>query len=311
MRNCSHPLSGPSFLKNIQLAFCIVLLLFIGACGSSEQEFSPEPESSPTPTRTEAPTYVESGDLASIVEHGHLRILSPPHSHTTHLPRQGFPHNHEHELLERFAESIGVQLGYVTVEQYQDLMPSLLEGKGDLIAANFTVTPNRKDHIVFTVPVTTVSEQIVTRQDDTQLHALSDLNGRTITVHRTSAFWDTVSALQKHYPDLHIQEAPEHVEIEHILDGIAQKEFDLTVADSNLINAMLAYRSDLRPALTITNDRQIAWGVRPDSTDLLTALNTFLNKAQLSRHRPSISQDDLPGIRKRQVLRVQIGRAHV
>ena len=76
------------------------------------------------------------------------------------------------------------------------------------------------------------------------------------------------------------------------------------MADSNLVNAMLSYRSDLRPSLTITNDRQIAWGVRPENTNLLTALNTFLNKAQLSRQRPSVSQDDLPGIRKRRVLRV-------
>ncbi len=276
----------------------MALLLLVGGCGSSEQE------SSPTPSRTEAPTYIEGGDLASITQHGYLRVLSPSHSHTTHLPRQGFPHNHEHELLERFAGSIRVKLGYVTVERYQDLIPYLLKGKGDLIAANFTVTPNRKDHIVFTVPVTTVNEQIVTRQDDTRLHTLSDLNGRTITVHRSSAFWDTVSTLQKQYPDLHIKDAPEHLEIEHILDGIAQKDFDLTVADSNLVNAMLSYRSDLRPALTITNDRQIAWGVRPKATDLLTALNTFLNKAQLSRHRPSVSKDDLPGIRKRRVLRV-------
>jgi len=276
----------------------MALILLVGACGSSEQE------SSPTPTRTEAPTYVESGDLASITQHGHLRILSPSHSHTTHLPRQGFPHNHEHELLETFAESMGVTLGYVTVERFQDLIPYLLEGKGDIIAANFTVTPDRKDHIVFTVPVATVNEQIVTRQDDTRLHTLNDLKGRTITVHRSSAFWDTVSTLQKHYPDLHLQKAPEHFEIEQILDGIAQKDFDLTVADSNLVHAVLAYRSDLRPALTITKDRQIAWGVRPESTDLLTALNTFLNKAQLARHRPSVSLDDLPGIRKQRVLRV-------
>jgi len=290
--------SLPSIFQKTPPALCMALILLVGACGSSEQE------SSPTPTRTEAPTYVESGDLASIKQHGHLRILSPSHSHTTHLPRQGFPHNHEHELLERFAESMGLTLGYVTVERFQDLIPYLLEGKGDIIAANFTVTPDRKDHIVFTVPVATVNEQIVTRQDDTRLHTLNDLKGRTITVHRSSAFWDTVSTLQKQYPDLHLQKAPEHFEIEQILDGIAQKDFDLTVADSNLVHAVLAYRSDLRPALTITKDRQIAWGVRPESTDLLTALNTFLNKAQLARHRPSVSLDDLPGIRKQRVLRV-------
>ncbi len=276
----------------------MTLLALVTACGSSEQE-SPQ-----TTARTAAPTYVEQGDLASIKQRGHLRVLSPSHSHTTHLPRQGFPQNHEHELLENFADSIGVKLGYVAIDRYQDLIPYLLEGKGDLIAANFTVTPTRKEHIKFSVPITTTKEQIVTRHDDTQLKKLADLNGRTIFVHRSLTFWETASSLQQQYPKLQLQEAPEHLDIEGMLDGVAQHTFDLTLADSNLVKAVRSYRSDLRPALTVTDDQSIAWGVRPQASDLLAALNTFLNKVNLTQHQPSESREDLPGIQKRGILRV-------
>ncbi len=298
MEDRSKPLSLPYILQKTTSVLSLTLLLLVASCGS------PEPESSPTPLRTEAPTYVESGDLAAIQNHGYLRILSPPQSHTTHLPRQGFPQNHEHALLERFAESMGLKLGYVAIERYQNLIPYLLEGKGDLIAANFTVTPKRKERVSFTVPITTVKEQIITRQDDTQLQALKDLNGRTLAVHRSLTFWNTASTLQQQNPNLHLQETPEHMDIEQILDGVAQNEFDLTLADSNVVKAVLSYRSDLRPALTVTEDRPVAWGVRTDATALLTALNMFLNKVNLAHHRPSESHDDWLGIKKRGVLRV-------
>ncbi len=247
---------------------------------------------------------MEHGDLAAIQDRGYLRVLSPSHSHTTHLPRQGFPHNHEHDLLEQFAQSQGLQLGYVTVGRYQDLIPYLAEGKGDVIAANFSITPSRKQEIAFTVPVALVDEQIIARHEDIQLHTLQDLKGRVLTVHRSSAFWDTVSALQTQHPNFEIHEAPEHLEIEQILDAVADHTFDLTIADSNMINAMLGYRSDLHPAITIAKDRRIAWGVRPESHDLLTALNAFLNKRPLARHTPAIALDDLSEIHKRGVLRV-------
>ncbi len=298
MQHKLHPFPFPSLIQITQSFACIALILLTAACGS------PEPESPPTPTRTEAPPYVERGDLDSITQHGYLRVLSPSHSHSTHLPRQGFPQNHEHELLESFAESIGVKLGYVAIDRYEDLIPSLLAGKGDLIAANFTITPHRKKQVHFSVPITTVKEQIITRHDDTRLEKLEDLNGRTIAVHRSLTFWDTASTLQQQYPNLHIQEVPEHLDIEQVLDGVTQHEFDLTLADSNLVKALRSYRSDLRPALTIAADHPIAWGVRPQAPALLTALNTFLNKVNLSQDQPSISQDDFPNIKKRGTLRV-------
>ncbi len=197
-----------------------------------------------------------------------------------------------------------MKLGYVAIDRYEDLIPSLLAGKGDLIAANFTITPHRKKQVHFSVPITTVKEQIITRHDDTRLEKLEDLNGRTIAVHRSLTFWDTASTLQQQYPNLHIQEVPEHLDIEQVLDGVAQHEFDLTLADSNLVKALRSYRSDLRPALTIAADHPIAWGVRPQAPALLTALNLFLNKVNLAQHQTSESQDDLPGIKKRGILRI-------
>jgi len=173
-----------------------------------------------------------------------------------------------------------------------------------LIAANFTVTPERKTQIGFSVPVTIVREQLVTRQSDATLSKPADLKGRTIVVLRSSSFWDTALGLKKKYPGIQVQKAPAHLDLEQILDGVAHGDFDVTVADSNLMRAVLTYRSDLKPVFDLTEDRPVAWGVRPDSPALLAALNTFLTKMKLAHARPSVSQEDLPSIKEHGVLRV-------
>ena len=107
-------------------------------------------------------------------------------------------------------------MAFITVDRYDDLIPSLLEGRGDIIAANFSATPQRRERVKFSVPVDVVSEQIITRKTDTTLRAFTDLTGRTITVRRSSSFWQTVQDLQSKYPDLQVREAPEHFDTEQI-----------------------------------------------------------------------------------------------
>ncbi len=277
----------------------MVGLLLLLSCGAEEES---KESSKPSAFVSSAPTYLETGDLDALKSRGYLRVLSPPHASVAHLPRQRFPHDVEEEFLGSLAFSLDLKLVRVTVNGLDELLPSLLEGKGDLIAANFTVTPQRKAQIDFSVPVTIVREQLVTRQDDDTLHKPADLKGCTIVVPRSSSFCGTVVELKKKHPDIQIQEAPAHLDPEQLLDGVAHGDFDVTVVDSNLMRAVLTYRSDLRPSFDLTKDRPVAWGVRPNAPNLLAALNTILTDAKLAHSRPSVSRDDLGGIKKHGVL---------
>lgn len=285
------------------LSAALIASVCVPGCMAEESTEENDPKRS-SAFVSSAPVYIETGDLPSIRQRGYLRVVSPPHSYVEHLPRQGFPHDIEDELLASFAASTGLELVRVRVEAYPDLIPAILDGKGDVIAANFTVTPERKARIAFTVPVATVREQLVTRATDRRLRAPADLTGRTIVVRRSSAFWNTVEDLTRQYPGIRRRAAPEHLDTEQILDRVANGEFDVTVADSNLMRAVLTYRSDLRAAFDLTDERPVAWGVRPDSRELLGALNRFLNAVQLTRLRPLRSREDWPGIKTHGVLRV-------
>lgn len=231
-------------------------------------------------------------------------MLVPRQSEKGSLPRAGFPLDYEREAAAAFAKSAGLEPVWVPVDLYDELIPWLLEGKGDVIAASLTATDARKAKVAFTVPLDHVKEQLVTRADDLALKAMKQLSGRTIVVRKSSSFWATAEALQKKVKGLQLVAAPEYLETEDLLDGVAAARFDLTIADDNLLDAVATYRQDVRAAFDLSPPRPTGWAVRPDSVELKHHLDHWLNEAQLERREQSVYAEDLPGLRRRKTLRV-------
>lgn len=274
---------------------CIVIaLILIMLLGCSSEDSSISVMKTP---------FIEAGDLAEIEQSGILRILFPRRTSSS-LPRQGYSLDYEIELAEKFAIGHDLKPIRVFVESREDLLPALLDGKGDLIAANLTVTESRSEHVNFTVPVAIVREIIVTRVADPEILTSADLVGRRVAVRRSSSFMETITALQQHYPGIEIEDVPETIDTEEIIEHVAKGRYDLTISDSNLLATTLAYRDDVRPALELSGDRAIAWAVRPDSHELLASLNRYLTKAKLLQPGALTHTDDMTDIAERRVLRV-------
>jgi membrane-bound lytic murein transglycosylase F len=255
--------------------------------------------------RENAAAYVETGDLAELKTHRQLRLLIPQRLELGDLPRAGSPPNEMQALAQAFAKEVGLTPVPVYVDARQDLIPFLLQGKGDVIVANLTVTAERQTRVHFTSPVAIVHEQVVTRVSDEKLKAVADLAGRRVAVRRSASYWKTLEDLRKKYPKIELETVPEEVDTETILNRVADGQYDVTVADSNLVKAVQTYRTDLRVAFDLQRNRLIAWAVRPDASQLRTALDRFLGNAALAAPRPAVYHEDLPTLKsKRKVLRV-------
>lgn len=101
-----------------------------------------------------------TGDLDEIRTRGRLRILVARGAESG-LPRAGSP-PHFHEVhAQAFARALDLEPEVIFVENSLHLIPALLRGKGDLIAANLTVTPGRRSRLGFSRPVGRVVEQLV------------------------------------------------------------------------------------------------------------------------------------------------------
>lgn len=250
---------------------------------------------------------VETGDLEALLELGRLRVIVPGTVFgEPALPRQGSPMVLQHDLARQFAASLGLELELLPVFQLKHMFMLLQQGKADIIAANLTITPERREHIDFSHPIDHVTEQVLVVVRDENINEPRDLEGRTIMVDEASSFWKTLTELKTRYPDINILPKPDKLDDEAVLDLVAQGKVDATVRDSNIVDMYLGYRHDLRVAFSLNEGQPIAWGVRPDAPGLLAALNRFLTLEQMTRPHEANYTEDLDALKKRRVLRIML-----
>ncbi len=222
---------------------------------------------------------VATGDLPAIEERRTLRVLTRNNSMTYFIHR-GRQLGFEYELLRRFVSEHGLRLEIVIPPHHEDLIPWLVQGRGDVIAAAMTVTPERARRVAFTRPYLEVEEVVVVRAGD-RVERLAELAGRTVHVRRSSAFYPRLVALREGV-EFEIEPAPEDVETEEILARVATGEWDVAVADSNLLAAELRHGRKLEAAFSLGTGR-LAWAVREDNPELLAALDEYLEAQPGSR----------------------------
>ncbi|WP_141323451.1 transporter substrate-binding domain-containing protein [Myxococcus sp. AB025B] len=246
-----------------------------------------------------------TGDLPALRKRGVLRILVETTDESS-LPRQGTPRSQDRELLERFAEKHGLAVELIAVERFDQLIPLLKEGRGDIIAADLTVTPERSRELAFTRPIALVNEVLVGKKGATDLpRKPQDLAGRAVHVRASSTFAASLAALaQAQAPGLTVHPEPESLDSEELVWKVSRGELPLTVVDSHLLAAIQTYNPDVEALFPVAEKRALAWAVRLENPLLRTALDAFLVERALTDHREQRFTGDLDGIRKRGVLRV-------
>ncbi len=288
LRIASRALSIPVLLLGLLI---LTLLASCGPAGSGPEERLPEPDNAE-----------DAGDLEQIRLRGQLRILLPSRQFTM-LTRSGFTSDHELELARSLAHSLGLSPVVTYVGDREQLFASLENGSADLVIARLTETPERKERVAFSTPVDHVREMLVTRRDVPPFSSVSDLAGHRIAVRKSSSFFVTVTRLQQEIP-FEIVIAPESSDTEELIYGVAMRDFDATVADEDLLKAVMAYRDDVRAALPLSEPRPIAWALPKDMPELKAAVDQFLREDALTAELHDRVYGDLAAIQQRKVLRV-------
>lgn len=215
--------------------------------------------------------------LDEIRESGVLRVLTR-NSAATYFLYRGKRMGFEYELSKRFAERLGVRLQVIVPPDADQMIPWLLEGRGDLIASSWTVTDDRQALIAYSRPYMQISEMLVVRKEDAgRLVDIGSLAGRRVGVRPSSSYWETMEKLSYDH-DFILVPTPEDLETEAMIDLVAQGEYDATVADSHILNVELTWRDDIDSAFPVSGPRDIAWAVRPDALGLLAEVDTFLDE---------------------------------
>lgn len=199
----------------------------------------------------------------------------------TYLPREGHPQDLEIQYLQQFSELHDLRFEQVKVTQFDQLFSKLAAGKGDVIAANLTVTPQRKKLANFTSPFIQSNEYLLMGKKSKNLKSGKSLNGREVVIQKGKSYELTALGLQKIYPKMRIRYIDNSISTELLYDRLASGEYDLAIQDHNLIRSALGYRDDIKKSLQASGKRDIAWAVAPSNKSLLKKLNHFLHEQQL------------------------------
>ena len=220
-----------------------------------------------------------TGDLDGILKRGELRVITRNNAVSFFLER-GQPRGFDYELAAMLAKKLKVRLTMVVPPSHDLMAPWLLEGRGDVIAASYTVSPDREKLVDFSRPYLKVQEMLVQRADEPPLKSLTELKGRHITVRMGSSYARTLAKLQPLY-GFTVVPAAEDVETEDLIDAVASRAADITVADAHILRAELTWRKDVVGALPLEPGmkKDIAFAVRVGNPKLLAAVNDFVQRA--------------------------------
>src|SRR4029453_7400247 len=136
-------------------------------------------------TLTQIPTPW-TGDLDGMVERGMVRVL-PAFSKTQYFIDRGTPRGAAYDQGRLLEEDLNKTLGktgaaihvqFVPLAR-NELLPALIAGKGDIVMADLTVTPERRQEADFTDPwIDGVDEIVVTRPGGPVITTVDDLSGK-------------------------------------------------------------------------------------------------------------------------------------
>ncbi|WP_164503410.1 transporter substrate-binding domain-containing protein [Pleionea sediminis] len=220
---------------------------------------------------------IRTQDLEAIKKNSKTIRMITRNSPETYFLWRGELMGFDYDLMKEFSERHGLYLDVVVAETYEEMLKLLKQGKGDIIAAGISRTEKRATESEFSIRYNRVDEQIVAHNESVPIKTKSDLKGRTIWVRKSSAFWPTAKVLEKDFGII-IKAADESTSTELLIGQVANKEIDLTIADSNLIAIEQSFRDSLYTPITLNEDIPWAYIVRKGNPQLLNAINAFIRK---------------------------------
>ena len=232
---------------------------------------------------TEKPeTYISKGkeSLDRIKKAGILRVTTDYNS-TTYFIYKGHPMGFHYELLQYFADHLGVKLEIKTITDKRQIYASLLSNESDLVALDMAVTEERKDYFAFTDPIIITRQVLVQRNTPKDMYfikTIHDLEGKEVYVPSNSSYVNRLKQLEEEMNiDINIVENPEYQD-EELIRMVAEGKIMYTVADEHIALINKTYFPNINISLGICIRQNLAWSLNKNATALQEELNIWLRE---------------------------------
>jgi membrane-bound lytic murein transglycosylase MltF len=231
-----------------------------------------------------------TGDLNAMVQRGFVRMLTtynPLLFSYNSIDQRGFAVELSREFERFLSGKLGEKARRLTVIPIivprDGLIPELLAGRGDFVAANMTITPERTKLVAFSEPFfPDVSELVVTGPAAPAVRSFDELVDVGVHLRRSSSYFEHLSRLNEKRqtagkPPVPIDPADEVLEDYDLLEMVDVGIIPAVIVDSHKAGLWGQVFGNIRlhEDLTVNTGGNIAWAMRKESPDLLRAANEF------------------------------------
>ena len=281
------------------LSACLLALLFAVSAPVSSTEKPPplQNDKAELAINMDHIMQPQKGDLPDMINRRAIRVLTT-YSKTFFFIDKGTQRGATHDLFIALEKDLNNQLAkekklkqkhlkvrivFISVTR-DNLFKALNEGKGDIAAANLTITSSRQEQVAFTTPLySDVKELLVSGPSSSDVKNLEQLSGKTVFVRRSSSYYESLQTLNARFakaslPPVILQEAPEALEDEDLLEMLNAGLIPLIVVDRHkaLFWKQVFPKIQVHDDIVLRDGGSIDWAVRKDNPQLLAVLNNFV-----------------------------------
>lgn len=272
----------------------IFLLIFVCVCSSLTLPVFAQDQPTPGQNELIQASILKpwTGDLDGMIERRVIRALVAP-SRTSYWLNGARQTGAEYELLKAFQEEINnhyktqgkhILIHVVFIPTSRDqLIPGLLEGRGDIAAGILTVTPERLEQVDFGAPFFHgVREIVVTGPASPELKSLDDLAGKEVFVRKSSSYWTHLERLNERFAQEHkapvvLKVAPEDLQDDDLLEMVNAGLVEIIVVDRYQALLWAKVFKHLTPhrGIVVHAGGDMAWMIRKNSPQLKAEIAAF------------------------------------
>ena len=252
--------------KILKLATVGVAVFALAACGNKTEE----------KTEAQAPaqetTVAKARTVQEIKDSGVIRIgVFTDKAPFGYIDENGKNQGYDVYFTDRLAKDLGVQVEYISLDP-ASRVEYAETGKADIVAANFTVTPERAEKVDFSLPYMKVSLGVVS-PDGAVIKSVEELKDKTLIVSKgtTAEYY-----FSKNHPEVKLQKYDSYADAYNaLLDGRG----DAFSTDNTEVLAWAKSNPGFTVGIESLGDVDtIAVAVQKGNTDLLNWINNEIKE---------------------------------
>ena len=252
--------------KILKLATVGVAVFALAACGNKTEE----------KTEAQAPTQeasvVKARTVQEIKDSGVIRIgVFTDKAPFGYIDENGKNQGYDVYFTDRLAKDLGAKVEYISLDP-ASRVEYAETGKADIVAANFTVTPERAEKVDFSLPYMKVSLGVVS-PDGAVIKSVEELKDKTLIVSKgtTAEYY-----FSKNHPEVKLQKYDSYADAYNaLLDGRG----DAFSTDNTEVLAWAKSNPGFTVGIESLGDVDtIAVAVQKGNTDLLDWINNEIKE---------------------------------